>query len=78
MSDTPAQSRIIGKAIAICAGIGAAGMVLFAIAINEQTAFGSSILWSPLYALMGAVGGAMVGVVVGLVAYVIAKVKPGS
>ena len=57
---------------------GAIGGLAYAIAINEQTMFGSSVMWSPLYALMGAVPCGVAGVVLGALAGAITPVSDQS
>jgi len=64
-----AMFMLIGAGIG--AAIGAAGMVIWAISLNEQTAFGSSTQWAPLYAIMGAIPGGVAGIILGLIGFVV-------
>ena len=53
----------------IGAGVGGGGAALWAILLNEQSMMGSSALWSPIFAAIGAIPGGLVGIIVGLIAY---------
>jgi hypothetical protein len=56
---------------AIGAGVCGGGMGIWAILRNEQSMMGSSALWSPVFAVMGAIPGSLVGIIVGLIAYAV-------
>ena len=62
----------------IGAGVGGGGMALWAILRNEQSMMGSSALWSPIFAIMGAIPGSLVGIIVGLIAYAVMPAPKAS
>jgi hypothetical protein len=74
--DIPRIWMFILVGAGIGAAVGAAGMVIWAIQLNEQTKFGSSAAWSPLYAIMGAVPGGLAGIVLGLIGFLVSPAPP--
>jgi len=54
--------------------LGTVGMLVYAFANYENTAFGSTLVWAPFIALEGAIGGYIAGGVLGFICFLIDRV----
>jgi hypothetical protein len=63
----PGISRSMSYGARKGAILGAVIMLIYAFLVNEDSMFGSTRVWSPLFALMGAMGGVVIGGILGYI-----------